>query len=73
MSSPDLLAMARAALGASAASEDLATATFYAASARIALEQLREELASTARLLAAREAELVRRAQPRAQLPMEGT
>ena len=67
----DPLAAARAAVGASSQSDDLEVASFYLAQARIACSKLREELLARARVLIARERELVVRATPKTQLAIE--
>lgn len=72
MNAPDLVTQARTALAAATSTEDLALATHYAATARLALEQLRAEASEIERLLVAHEQEIVRRAYPRGQLEIGG-
>ncbi len=62
------LAHAKTALAASTTAADDATAVLYLAAARAALSNLDEELLQVELLVAAREAELARRADPAEQL-----
>jgi hypothetical protein len=68
MNDPDYLAMARAAIAASATAPSDEVATYYCAAARVALSRLKEELKSTAAIVLAREEELVRRGTPKRQI-----
>ena len=72
MSDVDLFALAEAALGASAVAPNDLAATYYMATARVALAKLYEELRAFELLLAAREETLVRRIGPAQQLPLDG-
>ncbi len=64
MSPTDLLAMAKASLGASTVAPSDEISIFYIASARIALTNLAEEMRSVDALVRAREEELARRIGP---------
>jgi hypothetical protein len=65
--SRNLLLLASRLLAASQSADDLETASFYAAGARLALAKAKAEMKEIALVLREREAELIRRAGPKEQ------
>ena len=69
---PDMLAISRAALAASAVAPDDALAAYYLAVSRVTAAKLADELRALELLITARESEFARRVAPPGQLDLEG-